>query len=198
MKKQAGWTLVEIAIVMVVVGLLLGAVMKGQEIITNAKIKKIENDYNGVKVAIYLYQSRYLALPGDDLRAQTRWFEGGVKSGDGNRFINGTFDSAEDTDESRLFWSHLRCAGLIAGEKTSTDLPIHAFQGVMGVSSETWGRDSLAVVGTFVGFANISNKVALILESRSDDNDPYRGMIETDAMEGYDNPATIHNLYFGL
>lgn len=197
MKQQAGWTLVEIAIVMVVVGLLLGGVMKGQEILTNAKIKKIENDYNGVKVAIYLYENRYSALPGDDWRAKTRFGEE-VTNGDGNRLINGTFNSLEDTDESRLFWSHLRSAGLVVGEKISTELPLHAFQGVMGVSSETWGRSPLAMVGSFVAFANISNKVALILESRSDDNDPYKGMIETDAMDGYDNPASVHDLYVGL
>lgn len=197
MKKPAGWTLVEIAIVMVVISLLLGGIMKGQEILTNAKIKKIENDYNGVKVAIYLYQNRYAALPGDDGGAKMRFGEE-ITDGDGNRFINGVFDSTEDTDESRLFWSHLRSAGLTAGEKISTEQPLHPFQGIIGVSSETWGRSPLAIVGTFVAFTNISNKVALILESRSDDNDPYRGIIETDAMDGYDNPATVHNLYFGL
>ena len=52
MKKQAGITLVEIAIVLVIIGLLLGGVLKGQEIITNAKIKNLENDFNGITAAI--------------------------------------------------------------------------------------------------------------------------------------------------
>ncbi len=47
-KKQKGFTLVEIAIVLVIVGLLIGGVLKGQEMITNAKLKRIESDNAGL------------------------------------------------------------------------------------------------------------------------------------------------------
>ena len=47
-KHQAGFTLVEIAIVLVIIGLLLGGILKGQEMITQAKIKNIVNDMNGM------------------------------------------------------------------------------------------------------------------------------------------------------
>ena len=73
MKKQQGFTLVEIAIVMVIIGLLLGGVLKGQEIITNARVKNVENDFNGVTAAIYSYQDRYRAIPGDDSKVGNRW-----------------------------------------------------------------------------------------------------------------------------
>src|SRR3954464_2211002 len=73
MKAQAGFTLVEIAIVLVIIGLLLGGILKGQEMITQAKIKNIVNDFNGITAAINSYQDRYKALPGDDLGAQSRW-----------------------------------------------------------------------------------------------------------------------------
>src|SRR4030088_3250787 len=67
------FTLVEIAIVLVIIGLLLGGILKGQEMITQAKIKNIVNDFNGITAAINSYQDRYKALPGDDLGAQARW-----------------------------------------------------------------------------------------------------------------------------
>ena len=44
--RQSGFTLVEIAIVLVIIGLLLGGVLKGQELITQAKIKNVANDLN--------------------------------------------------------------------------------------------------------------------------------------------------------
>ena len=47
-KQQSGFTLVEIAIVLVIIGLLLGGILKGQEMITQAKIKNIINDFNGI------------------------------------------------------------------------------------------------------------------------------------------------------
>jgi len=64
MKKiQKGFTLIEIAIVMVIIGLLLGGVLKGQEIIRNAQIKNVENTANSVATAIYTYFDRYRTLP---------------------------------------------------------------------------------------------------------------------------------------
>ncbi len=73
MNRQAGFTLVEIAIVVVIVGMLLAAVLKGREIILNAKIKQLENDYKGISAAIYTYQDRYKALPGDDKLATKKF-----------------------------------------------------------------------------------------------------------------------------
>src|SRR5216110_3012034 len=84
---EAGFTLVEIAIVLVIIGLLLGGVLKGQEMITQAKIKNIVNDFNGITVAVTSYQDRYRAIPGDDLNATTRWTVQNPASGNGNGVI---------------------------------------------------------------------------------------------------------------
>ena len=83
--KQKGFTLVEIAIVLVIVGLLIGGVLKGQEMITNAKLKRIESDNAGIAAAMFSYQDRYLQLPGDDSTAATRFTLYA-----GNAFANGT------------------------------------------------------------------------------------------------------------
>ena len=71
--KQKGFTLVEIAIVLVIVGLLIGGVLKGQEMITNAKLKRVESDNAGIAAAMFSYQDRYLQLPGDDSDAGSRF-----------------------------------------------------------------------------------------------------------------------------
>ena len=195
MKKQAGFTLVEIAIVLVIIGLLLGGVLKGQEIITNAKIKNLENDFQGVTAAIYSYQDRYRALPGDDKRAHKRF--AGLNSsnhvGDGDGKITGKFNekvangidagsSGGTGEESYLFWLHLRSAGLIDGEPLDEDgkiyLPTNAFNGVTGVSSEQVDKRTISSI--YVGFSKIPVKVAIIIESRSDDESPNKGSIQTD------------------
>src|SRR5947207_4078528 len=112
---ETGFTLVEIAIVLVIIGLLLGGILKGQEMITQAKIKNAINDFNGVTVAVTSYQDRYRALPGDDPNAAARWTVQAPASGDGNGVIAGKYNDVDLTKESHLFWQHLRIAGFVAG-----------------------------------------------------------------------------------
>ncbi len=68
-KMKRGVTLVEIAIVLVIIGLLLGGVLKGQELINNAKVRSIADRQNSLKVAWFSFIDRYQALPGDYVRA---------------------------------------------------------------------------------------------------------------------------------
>jgi prepilin-type N-terminal cleavage/methylation domain-containing protein len=71
--KQSGFTLVEIAIVLVIVGLLLGGVLKGQELITSSKAKALFADKAAFQTAYNMYNDRYRAVPGDDLTASARF-----------------------------------------------------------------------------------------------------------------------------
>ena len=176
MKKQAGFTLVEIAIVMVIIGLLLGGVLKGQEIITNAKARNIENEFNGVTAAIYSYQDRYRAYPGDD-RTASRWAPTDTTiNGDGDGRIGGNFDSGTNTDESRLLWRHLRNARLIAGGTTDTAQPNNTFGGITGVSMDS--PTTVGIPWLFIAFTNIPPNIAHIIEARLDDGDPEEGTVQ--------------------
>jgi len=71
--KQSGFTLVEIAIVLVIVGLLLGGVLKGQELITSGKAKALYADKTAIQTAYNTYNDRFRAIPGDDVAASGRF-----------------------------------------------------------------------------------------------------------------------------
>src|SRR5207302_11160387 len=90
-KRRQGFTLVEIAIVLVIVGLLLGGILKGQEMIIQAKIKNSISDFSGVSAAYFGYLDRYRATPGDDSGAGGRW--SGATSGNGDRALGGKYNS---------------------------------------------------------------------------------------------------------
>ncbi len=177
--RQSGFTLVEIAIVLVIIGLLIGGVLKGREMITNAKIKRIENDFAGLSAAIYAYQDRYGVLPGDDPAASTR-FTGTWRSsdnGNGNGNISGGWSSTNNGQESRKIWKHLRGAGLISGpvdnSAASYQQPSNSFGGLMGIDLNLYNLSGHNIV-----FGEIPGDIAQILESRGDDGVPSQGSIQ--------------------
>ena len=178
-----GFTLVEIAIVLVVVGLLIGGVLKGQETITNAKLKRIESDNAGIAAAIFSYQDRYLRLPGDDDTASSRFslYTDGANDpiaadidGDSDGIIDGTWIGAANTETANI-WKHLRAAGLIPGGGDDDTQPTNAYGGNIGV------RDgSLMIAGHVTVFGSIEGLIAKILEERLDDRIPATGRIQSD------------------
>ena len=70
-RQQSGFTLVEIAIVLVIIGLLLGGILKGQELINSAKVKNLANDFRVIPTYIYAFQDKYRSIPGDDALVTT-------------------------------------------------------------------------------------------------------------------------------
>ena len=132
-----GFTLVEIAIVLVIIGLLLGGVLKGQEMITQGRIKNSIIDFTGVTAAYYAYIDRYKALPGDDSQANMRWsiLPSGA-SGNGDGIVNGVYNATgTGLVESQMFWMHLRAAGLVTGQAASSRQPMNASGGMIGVQT---------------------------------------------------------------
>ena len=161
MNKQAGFTLIELAIVLVIIGLLLGGVLRGQELINSAKVKNMARDFQNVQVYIYGYQDKFKALPGDDAAAATH-LTGGIKATvgtQGNGLIEGKWDKPADGDESCVFWQHVRLAGLAPGSTVpscvsgNTYQPKNADGGVIGVQSVSTftGINVLPTVGGISG-----------------------------------------------
>src|SRR4051812_2359949 len=126
-RKQGGFTLIEIAIVLVIIGLLLGGVLKGQELITSARVRNLISMQDGIKAAYFGFLDRYRALPGDYAQATTN-INGvstssgcgvatsvGNGNGDGQILAGGTPASPSETT---LAWEHLSKSGFINGSYT--------------------------------------------------------------------------------
>lgn len=161
-KKQSGFTLVEIAIVLVIIGLLLGGVLKGQEMVENARIKSVIGDINGVSAAYNTYFDRYKAIPGDEaaLTLTNRGWQG-TAAGNGNGVLAITpAQTFTNGGEQAALWRSLRASGLTSGDPTAAataaGLPRAGTGGLMGVTVGAYG-----MAGNAVCISGLSTKQAL-------------------------------------
>lgn len=142
MKNQKGFTLVEIAIVLVIIGLLLGGVLKGQEMIENARVKDAVNIIKGVQTAHNSYLDRFKAIPGDETAAtmDARGWAGtagpAIKNGVLAIPVAQTFTNGGD---QAGFWRALRASGFMTGDPAApanaAGLPSLSTGGLIGVNS---------------------------------------------------------------
>ena len=186
--RHTGFTLIEIAIVLVIIGLLLGGVLKGQELINNAKVKSHINELKSVSLLVYAYQDKYKALPGDDAAAKTHL---GVEATLmptsatlGNGKIEGNYNSVAATDESLAFWQQVRLANLASGptdfsgpDKIAASAPHNADGGRIGIQSAT--PISSMTGAYFVCSDGIQGKLAKQIDISMDDGDTETGSVRT-------------------
>jgi len=123
MRKQSGFTLIEIAIVLVIIGLLLGGVLKGQELITSARVRNLISQQDGIKAAYFGFLDRFRSLPGDYSLASTNIANvAATANGNGNGQIESALGGGA-IDEHIAVWDHLSKAGFINGSYTYAALP---------------------------------------------------------------------------
>jgi prepilin-type N-terminal cleavage/methylation domain-containing protein len=118
-KLSKGFTLIEIAIVLVIIGLLLGGVLKGQELITGARVRNLISQQDGIKAAFFGFQDRFRALPGDYATAATN-INNVSQNGNGNGRIENNAAAPAFVHEELLAWNHLTAAGFLNGSFTVT------------------------------------------------------------------------------
>ncbi len=161
-RPHRGFTLVEIAIVLVIIGLLLGGILKGQELINNAKVRAIADRQNSLKVAWFSFIDRYAALPGDYIQATTYIPQG--KNGNGD----GLLSAAESVQAFQQLSAsgYLRCSQCTGGASGDTPNAANSltnnYGGVMSIwndghhyqvrggSAATGNATKVALTGTTV------------------------------------------------
>lgn len=184
---QAGLTLVEMAIVLIVIALLISAIFVGQELVLQARVKSATADFSGVTAMYHAYRDRYRAAPGDDAGAAVRW--PGAVSGNGDGVVAGAYNNVPcaATVESCSWWDHLRRAGLLSG--SGTVQPFNAANGILGVQTGDGGTPPGPVLGGPLGAgglvglllcsSNLPEKIAAAVDLQMDD-----GVRTTGAMRG--------------
>lgn len=212
--KQSGFTLIEIAIVLVIIGLLLGGVLKGQELINSAKVKSFATDFKNIPVYIYGYQDKYRALPGDQAQAAldsqfppantgttcTPLATGKCAPLDG--IIEGNWNDLGAASETYVFWQHVRLGGFAPGTTTIPTTPAHgdgylpqnAAGGEIGLmsgsntaaTSAMIDKNSNPIRGSYVICSTgILGKYVKQLDLQMDDGDPSTGSMLAAPVTGY-------------
>ena len=117
--NEAGFSLVELAIGLVIIGLLVGGVLKGVELIESARLKSLLSQVNEFRVAVSTFVDRYDALPGDYHEASDH-VKAGLKNGNNSGVIEGK--GLEKNSQALQFWAHLSEANLLSkpGKTPST------------------------------------------------------------------------------
>lgn len=210
-QRQKGFTLVEIAVVLVIIGLLLGGVLKGQELISSARVRNLADQQAGIQAAYYGFQDRYRATPGDMPAAAASDAIGETINAGGNG--DGALEDPSDSEWLELsgVWEQLSKAGFIQGSydgtaddstaPTTDEAPINVFNGIVVLGRHSGYYDSTGDVGTRASAArlvltmgqNVPVDIARELDVKVDDGRPRTGTLRN-AVEGtaiYESDSSV-------
>jgi len=170
-------------------------VMKGQELINSAKVKNLAADFKNTSLYIYSYQDKFRALPGDDAQAGSHVSEATTLSGGnvGNGRVDGKWDSTSTTDESYVFWEHVRKSGIATGIVNMADTvgypQRNTLGGVVGITNSTDDNSPIGkstnlpddrLKGAYIICSgNILGKFAKQLDIMMDDGSTSTGSMQT-------------------
>jgi prepilin-type N-terminal cleavage/methylation domain-containing protein len=203
-KASQGFTLIEIAIVLVIIGLLLGGVLKGQELITSARVRNLISQQDGIKAAFFGFQDRYRGLPGDYASASTNIkCTGTCLNGDGNGQI--TQAGTQEPHEELLVWTHLTAAGFLNGAYNMTagqttpapgNSPTNPYSVFLDLQydANTWG-----IAGNSINKHNLKTGAQIPIEiiaevdRKIDDGQPFGGSFQFSVYAGNASAPTLQN-----
>jgi prepilin-type N-terminal cleavage/methylation domain-containing protein len=193
---QRGFTLIEIAIVLVIIGLLLGGVLKGQELITSARVRNLISAQDGVKAAFFGFQDRFRAYPGDYSQATQNIANMTTTCSNGNGNGNGIVDAGT---ESILAWEHLSKAGFITGAyecnttESLTTTPTNPYNVYLQlVFDNAYGQGTAnAQRHNLKTGAQIPVEIIAEVDRKIDDGRPFSGAFQFSAYQGNGAAAPV-------
>ncbi len=177
-----GFTLVELAIVLIVIGLILGGIFKGQALIDSARVRSLSSEVSGIRSAWYSFQERYRSVPGDFSRAATQ-IDSDAVPGNGNGRI-------DDGAERAGVWQQLALAGLINGsfdgrqsaagsatdvECSATTCPRNPYNGFYKISYSAQAADADDLAHEIFTGNHIPAGILAELDVKLDDGKPTSG-----------------------
>ena len=205
-KRQKGFTLVEIAIVLIIIGLLLGGILKGQELINSARVRNLADQNAAIQTAYYGFIDRYRQVPGDWLATEaTRAIGKTVNTPASGRGVgNGRVDN--NRAEAAAVWEQLARAEFLSGGFTpattapaneaayAKNAPLNAFNGPLILTqNQSYTGDGAtppARLNLHLG-RNIPVNIARELDVKIDDGLPNTGSLRLTRRQSRD--ATFTN-----
>lgn len=190
-RKQAGFTLLEISIVMMIISLLIMLTLKGRELVENSRVKSLANDFRDIQLAIYGYQDRFRALPGDDRNASEHFATAATSNGNGNQIIEGSWNGV--SGETFYLWQHLRLGNFIRGASdpgSARYVPLNATGGALGMS-ESGSSPIFGLGGQYIICSNnIPGSLVKQLDRTLDDGNTADGSLQAAPATYGGNPVS--------
>lgn len=160
-----GFSLIELALVLIIIGVLAGAIFKGQDILAAAKIRSVLSEIDRIRTAATLYHDAYGQWPGNDSMARSR-FGDDVINGQGNGIISGA--------ESHQFWVHLAKAEHLPDATP----PTSKLGGQFSIEGDGASRKNYLVLSQPERAGALTPRQAAAVKSKAGENDPRRGQIQ--------------------
>lgn len=117
--RQDGFSLIELAIVLIIMGLLIAGILKGSDLIESARLKRVISQLNEFRMATGSFLDKYDSLPGDFNKASLL-IKPDLRDGNGNGLVEG--GGLAPGSEALSFWTHLAAAGFIGSPGAPEDL----------------------------------------------------------------------------
>jgi len=162
---KQGFTLLELSIVLVIIGLVIGGITVGADMIRSAELNSVISDLNRYRVAVNTFKLKYNALPGDMKNAEAYWgtMSSGTcpnaTAGNGTQTCNGNGDgrvvvggASGQASEAFTFWQHLSSAELISGNYSGIAGSTHATHSIL---NENIPSSSLVGAGWYLITVNL-------------------------------------------
>ena len=198
--RQKGFTLVEIAIVLVIIGLLLGGILKGQELINSARVRNLADQNTGIQAAYYGFIDRYRRVPGDYRSTDASSAIGvtinlPVSPLSPTGVGNGRVDN--NLEEATAVWEQLAKANFLSGGFTPADdptppvdtteyenhAPRNAFNGTLVLTRNSGYTGTAPIKLNLHMGTNVPVNIARELDLKVDDGLPNSGVLRLTSLD---------------